>query len=812
MPEYSFLFNAMKERILILTGIIFLPVLALSQTLQVKDATTSESISNVVVYSSDGQIYQQTNASGVLSLEAFMQEDSLFFQHSAYQDLHLSMAEIRQTNYLVYMREKVIQMREAVIMVNRWEQKKEEIPHQIVSIKPSDIAFQNPQTAADMLDQTGQVFVQKSQLGGGSPMIRGFSANSVLIVVDGVRMNNAIFRSGNLQNIISLDPSIIGEAEVVFGPGSVIYGSDALGGVMDFHTRLPAYADSEKIETEGSAMIRYASANQEKSAHFDIGFKGKRLSSLTSLTYSDFDDLRSGSQRPDQFPDFGKRYNYVVRNGTEDSLVSNPDVNMQVPSGYQQINVMQKLRYRLADNTDLVYGLLYSTTSDIPRYDRLLVYDEDGIPEDAEWYYGPQEWMMHTLKASFYQKNSFFDEAKLTLAYQHFEESRHDRGFQSVRLRSLTEKVNAYTLNFDADKILNQKHQLFYGAELVHNTVASEGIRQNLNTGEIEPTATRYPDGGSEYSTAALYLNHQWKFDPQFTLNAGLRYSNVWLESSFTENTFYDFPYDNIMLNTGAVSGSAGLVFRPDESWQLNLLLSSGFRAPNVDDAAKVFDSEPGNVVVPNPNLGPEYSYNGEVGASKRIGEKFRAEGVVFYSWLRDAMVRRNFSFNGMDSILYDGALSRVQSIVNAGKAYVFGFSINAAYTVLPGLVLQSTLTYTTGRDLEEDAALRHAAPLFGSTNLKYQHQRFRGEFTVRYNGAIAYEDLASSEQNKPYLYTENGALAWYTLNLKGSYQLNEYLQFSGGMENMLDKHYWPYSSGIAAPGRNLIVSLRAKF
>ncbi|MDF9795904.1 hemoglobin/transferrin/lactoferrin receptor protein [Catalinimonas alkaloidigena] len=802
----------MKETSLILSVVLSLSFFTQAQTLKVVDITTSQGIPEVVVYSSDRTFFLQTNTSGEVYLANFTNSDSLYFQHPAYQDLALTLERIRKADFVVSMREKVIQMEEAVITVNRWEQKKAEIPHQIVSMKPSDIAFENPQTAADLLDRTGQVFVQKSQLGGGSPMLRGFAANAVLIVVDGVRMNNAIFRGGNLQNVINIDPTIIEEAEVVFGPGSVIYGSDALGGVMDFHTRTPAYASSDSFETETSAMVRYASANQEKTGHIDVSLKGKRLSSLTSFSYSDFDDLRAGSQHSEQYPDFGKRYNYVVRARGEDSLVNNPDVNVQVPSAYRQLNLMQKLRYRLTDKIDLVYGLIYSTTSDIPRYDRLIVYDENGLPEDAEWYYGPQKWAMHSIKARLYDKNPFFDEAKLTLAYQGFEESRNDRGFQRSELRRRVENVNAYTLNFDADKVFNQFHHLFYGIEVVHNTVASEALRENLNTGALEPSSTRYPDGGSDYSTAAFYLNHKWNFNKRFTLNTGLRYSGVCLTSRFTDSSFYKFPYDEINLKTGAMSGSAGLVFRPAEGWQLNFLLSSGFRAPNLDDVGKVFDSEPGNVVVPNPNLGPEYSYNVEIGASKSVENKFRVEGVVYYSSLRDAMVRRNFSFNGMDSIVYDGEMSRVQAIVNAGEAYVFGFSMNATYSILSELALYATLTYTTGRDLEEDAALRHAAPTFGSTAIKYQSGKFIGEFNIRYNGAIVYQDLAPSEQNKPYLYTEEGALSWYTLNLTTSYQLNQYIQISGGLENILDKHYWPYSSGIGAPGRNFVVSLRTMF
>ncbi len=130
-------------------------------------------------------------------------------------------------------------LEEVVISFNKWEQNLNEVPNRIMKVDMRDARLRNPQTTADLLAQTGGVFIQKSQLGGGSPMIRGFATNRVLIVADGVRMNNAIYRSGNLQNIISIDPLSIDDAEVIFGPGSLIYGSDAIGGVMDFHS-LPA--------------------------------------------------------------------------------------------------------------------------------------------------------------------------------------------------------------------------------------------------------------------------------------------------------------------------------------------------------------------------------------------------------------------------------------------------------------------------------------------------------------------------------------------------------------------------------------------
>src|SRR5688500_2079233 len=146
-----------------------------------------------------------------------------------------------------------------------------EVPQRIEKITKNDVTFQNPQTAADLLSSGGYAYIQKSQAGGGSPILRGFATNRVLLVVDGVRMNNAIFRTGNLQNVISLDASSMESAEILYGPGGVIYGSDAIGGVMNFRTLRPGLSDSVgKVLFRGSAFGRYATANMEKTGHADF--------------------------------------------------------------------------------------------------------------------------------------------------------------------------------------------------------------------------------------------------------------------------------------------------------------------------------------------------------------------------------------------------------------------------------------------------------------------------------------------------------------------------------------------------------------
>ena len=257
-------------------------------------------------------------------------------------------------------------------------------------------------------------------------MIRGFATNRVLLVIDGIRMNNAIFRSGNVQNVISLDPLAIQEAEVIFGPGSVMYGSDAIGGVMDFHTLKPGFSEDDKTAFHTNALIRYSTANKEKTAHVDFNIAQKKWSFLTSVTRSTYDDLRMGSNGPEAYT----RPKYVERQNETDVIVINDDPDVQIHTGYDQWNVMQKISYQPNDWLNTTYALHYSKTSDYPRYDRLIL-EEEGELANAEWYYGPQKWMMHSLNFTYTKPSIFFDQSKLLFGFQQYEESRHNRGFGS---------------------------------------------------------------------------------------------------------------------------------------------------------------------------------------------------------------------------------------------------------------------------------------------------------------------------------------------------------------------------------------------
>ncbi len=786
-----------------------------AQEIMVLDATTGTPIANMAIYNKDKSKTAVTNVEGTSELDVFSRNERITFRHISYETYNTTKAQIGRKGNRVYLDLKPEELQEVVMSVSKWEQQKKDVPQKIESIDARSIAFTNPQTSADLLQNSGKVFVQKSQLGGGSPMIRGFATNRLLLSVDGVRMNNAIFRGGNVQNVISIDPFTVKNTEVIFGPGSVIYGSDAIGGVMNFFTQKPRFSFTDSLTFSGNVNYRFASANKENTAHVDFNFGQQKWASYTSFSYNDFDNLTMGKNGPDSY----LRNNYVVRENGVDVLMTNNDPRKQISSGYDQINFLQKFTYRPNSTWNYDLGLYYSETSDFSRYDRLIRPNAsgDGL-RSAEWFYGPQKWMMGNFQLTKQGKNKFYDGVKLTTAYQHFEESRNERLFQDPDRFTTVDKVNALSINLDFENKKIGDLRLYYGAEYIFNKVNSEGIQTNIETNQVSEAASRYPDGAT-WQTFAGYINGEYKLKPNFTLLSGARYSQVWVDAQF-DQTFFPFPFDEADLITGAFTGSLGFSWFPRADLQITLNGSTGFRAPNIDDIGKVFDSEPGSVVVPNPELEPEYAYNGEIGIRKNFNDKVVLKGATFYTYLVDALVRRDFTFNGDREILYNGELSNVQAIQNAAKAYVYGFELGLEAFLDENWSLTSNLTITEGTeedDSGEDTPARHAAPTFGDFHVIWQNQKLKTDLFLNYNGEISYSDLALSERSKDYIYDidTNGnpfSPSWYTLNFRSQYQISNAFKATVNLENITNQRYRTYSSGIAAPGANLILGLGYSF
>ncbi|UCE69897.1 MAG: TonB-dependent receptor [Flavobacteriaceae bacterium] len=786
-----------------------------AQKILVFDEETGEPIPDVAIFTRDHSITALTDFDGYFDLSPFPKNTRIEMRHLSYQTRFITREGILRMGKKVPLEAKAEQLQEIVVSISKWEQQKKDIPQKVETIGASSIAFANPQTSADLLQQSGKIFVQKSQYGGGSPMIRGFATNRVLISVDGIRMNNAIFRGGNIQNVISLDPYSLRSTEVIFGPGSVIYGSDAIGGVMNFYTRTPRFSQSDTLEVSGNASYRTATASGEHTVHGDVALGDQKWAFLSSLTYNSFGDLRMGVHGPDSY----LRSSYIVRENGQDVLKQNEDPRAQVPSGYQQWNFMQKVRYQPGNRWSIDLGLHYSETSDFPRYDRLIrpADNEVGL-RSAEWDYGPQVWGMGNLQVSHRGRDTFYDRMKVTAAYQYFEESRNERNFMDEIRYGNREQVDAYSLNLDFENRKIGNISLFYGLEYVGNLVDSEGEEVNILTGSSEPGPSRYPDG-SAWTSLAAYANATYRWKPNLTLMTGLRYSHFWIDAEF-DRTYYPFPFEEARLNNGALTGSIGISWFARQNTQFTLNASTGFRSPNIDDIGKVFDSEPGSVVVPNPDLQPEYAYNIEAGIRQNIRDKVMLKGSVYYTYLSNAMVRRDYALNGERTIEYNGEPSNVQAIQNAADAFVYGIELGFDAALTEFWSFRGNLTLAEGEEEEADgttSAARHVAPTFADLQLGWAKYPLKLAMVLNYNGEIPYDDLAFSERNKAYIYAKDAAgnpfsPSWYTLSFRSAYTLWDRYQLTFAVENLTNQRYRPYSSGIAAAGLNVIAGLNVQF
>ncbi|MBY0476873.1 MAG: TonB-dependent receptor [Chitinophagaceae bacterium] len=739
----------------------------------------------------------------------------------------------------------VKELEEVVISASKFPEKKLNVAQRIDVITAKFIIRANAQNTGDLLANTGNVFVQKSQQGGSSPVIRGFEASRVLLVVDGVRMNNLIYRSGHLQNAITVDQNMLESMEVLYGPASTIYGSDALGGVVHFRTKTPKLAEGKTMLVRGNGFARYSSANEEKSIHADLNLGWKKFAWLQSYTFSDFGDVKMGSNYPQKYKGFGSRDSFVAYINGADTVLKNEDNRIQKFSGYKQWDMLQKFLYKQNERINHVLNVQYSNTTNVPRYDRLQDKRDFGGAigntfRFAEWYYGPQTRFFSSYDLTIL-KAGFFDAVSLNLNYQDLTESRYSREFKQYdRLDRRLEKVKVAGFVFDTRKVWKD-HELTVGVDGQLNDLTSTASRVNIKTGAASKLDTRYPDGDNNMYNLGVFAQHTYKFsNKKFVLNDGIRVQSIALRSTLVDTALLlQLPYTEIKQNNFTVTGNAGIIYLPKAGTKFSMNLATGFRAPNVDDLSKIFESSTAaqQLVVPNPNIKPEKTFNIDVGLSQNFfGKDVRFEISGFYTWFRDALVKAPFQLNGQDSVNYNGVRSQVLANSNANKAFLYGFSAAVYASFAKHFTFSSTFTLTEGKFETDNTKnsliyekqpngtyslvskrvstkpLDHIPPVFGKTSITYQNKGILGEMYALYNGWKHLDEFNPDGEDNAQYATADGMPGWITLNWRSSYTFKKQLTIQFAVENILDRNYRYFASGFSAPGRNIILAARVAF
>uniref|UniRef100_UPI004049740B TonB-dependent receptor plug domain-containing protein n=1 Tax=Flavobacterium sp. TaxID=239 RepID=UPI004049740B len=705
-----------------------------------------------------------------------------------------------------------------VIISNKVPKKFTQLPNQVEVITAKQIDFQNFQTTAEMLSNSGSLFVQKSQQGGGSPVIRGFEASRVLLTVDGVRMNNLIFRAGHLQNVITVDENMLENVGVFYGPSSTLFGSDALGGTVAMTTKSAKFLNGAGKKFSGGINTRYGSVNEEKSVAVNLNYATSNFASLTFFSFNDFGDLKMGKEKNHNGDYFGERPNYVSTVNGVDQLNVNSDKYTQVGSAYKQYNFMQKFAYKT--NSGYLHGLnfQYSTTSNVNRYDRLTEKSSTGL-KFAEWYYGPQERLLAIY--SLQKEKAFLNsDLKVNVAYQNVKESRHNRRFNNYNLQHNEENVDMFSVSLDLDKKFT-KGELFYGFESYYETLKSTAYANNINTGVVTSINTRYLNGDNNMMRNDFYISYNEKMSGKTFWNVGARAGYTSLKSTIADNSVFALPFDEISQGNFTYSGTLGITHNTSKNFALKANVATGFRAPNIDDLAKVFESVPGSssalgtLIVPNEDLKPEKTITGDLGiVVQSDSKKIKLESTYFYTRLYDAIVTDDFRYNGQSIVNYNGFDAQVKANQNKGKAFVTGFSTNVSAYIISDLLFSANFNYTLGRVVEEGSQrpLDHIAPYFGKVGLAYTYYKLNLEGYMLYNGKKDISDYSTSGEDNAQYAPANGMPAWETYNFKAGFQVLNGGTLFAGVENILDTQYRVFASGINAPGRNIYGGIKYTF
>ena len=732
---------------------------------------------------------------------------------------------------------KEINLEEVIISATNFTEKIKNIAQKIDIITSNTIALTNAQNTGDLLQSTGKIFVQKSQQGGSSPVIRGFEASRILLIIDGVRMNNAIYRSGHLQNSITVDQNSLSRVEVLYGPSSAIYGSDALGGAVHLITKGPIFSNAQKLLTTGSGFVRYSNVNEEKTMHIDASIGNKKFAWFQAYNFSNFGDMRMGSEYQGSYPNFGTRSNYITSINGIDSVIKNNDDRVQKYSGYKQWDITQKFAFKQSEKITHQLNLQLSNTTNVPRYDRLQDI-RNGTLRYAEWYYGPQKRILGA-----YEFNAdnvgFFNNLKANINYQNIEESRITREYRRYdRLDSRIEKVKVFGATIAGRKIISNS-EFTGGIDIQLNDVQSTATRKNQLTGALTKLDTRYPDGLNKMNTFAVFIQHVYKFkNEKMVLNDGIRLQTIALKSNIADNSFFKLPDTSVKQTNTAVTANIGLVYTPIKKSIIKINFSSGFRAPNIDDLAKVFESSTAakQVVLPNANLKPEYTYNIDVSLIQKVSTILTFELTGFYTKFTNAIVKAPFVVNGQDSILYNGIKSQVLASQNINKANVYGITASIYATISNQLSFNTTLTYTKG-EFEVDATklssiyekqpngayaivnryvskrpLDHIPPIIGKTAFNYKTKKINSELFFIYNGWKRLEQYNTDGEDNAQYATQDGMPAWVTTNVRATIQAIKNVQIQVSVENIFDTNYRYFASGFSAGGRNFVIGIRANW
>ena len=639
----------------------------------------------------------------------------------------------------------ITSMNEVVLTALRSKQENLRVPYTVSAVSGKFLQEFSPRSTPEALMGMPGVFVQKTNHGGGSPFVRGLTGNQTLLLVDGVRMNNSTFRYGPNQYLNTIDLYTIGRIEVAKGTGSVQYGTDAMGGVVQIFTKEPEFSLSGNKFT-GRLTGKYMTGGMEKTGRGEIAFANKKVALLAGISKKDFGDLIGGDTT-------GK----------------------QSPSGYDEWGLDLNLKFSLQKNTTLQFVSQLLQQQHVPVYHKVRLENFQLNEMD------PQRRLFSYARLRKVNGSRIFKETELTVSLQEGKEGRNNQKNGSQVLRQERDRVRTAGLTLDINSVLTRHWSANSGIEVYLDKIFSTREDINLSTAVADQKRGLYPDR-SVYGNYSAYSLHHFNLG-RWLLDAGIRFNQFTAKIS-------DTTIGDVRINPSAFVYNAAILYKLSKTQSVYLSYSSGFRAPNIDDMGTLgivdFRYE-----IPAAGLQPEKSAQTELGYKIR-GRRVSAAAAFFYMDISNLITR----VREEGQVISGYPVYRKE---NTDAAFLRGTEFSFSAQITGKLDIKGGLAYTFGQSLTRQEPLRRIPPFNGRGLVTYRNNAWFA--AAEWQFATAQKRLAQGDKEDNRI-PAGGTPGWNLFNLYGGYKLKQ-ISFSLGLQNLLHEDYRTHGSGINGVGRS---------
>lgn len=668
--------------------------------------------------------------------------------------IHFPLFNILAQLNVISVEDSVNQLKEIIVTATKANQQLIQIPYSVSKINAEHIQDLFFRSTPEALTGTTGIFIQKTNHGGGSPFVRALTGNQNLLMIDGIRLNNATYRYGPNQYFNTIDLYTVGSIEIIRGSGSVQYGSDAMGGVIQVFTKNPAF--SEKPKWSSTIYGKTVSSNMENTGRVELIHQSAAMALQLGFTHRNFGDLVGGEQ-----------------------------TGIQHPSGYSEKSFDTKLRWKLNENTLVTLVHQQLIQHDVPLYHKVQV-------EDFKYYYfEPQQRKLSYLKIEKYLGKSILNHLNIIASTQQNKETRKYSKNNALFEYQESDKVATIGLAVDIYATFSNRVTANTGVEYYHDKVNSSTLKMTILNSEAILQRGLYPDKATS-SNLSFYSLHHFALK-KFQVEAGIRYNQFQVNIVDTASAY---KLGSVTIHPTSFVANFSLLYKINFNQSFYGSISSGYRAPNIDDMGSLglvdFRYE-----IPANNLKPEKSYNLEIGY-RLINNKTTFSVALFNLQLRDLITRVQIP------ALQVGGYN-VYTKANNQQSYIRGFELEYKLKISKQFSAETNAMYAFGQNSSKNEPLRRVPPLNGRTAFNYKNTHWK--FCIENIYAASQRRLAQGDKEDNRI-SIGGTSGWYVLNMHAGYTFKS-LQIQTGLMNVLNTDYRTHGSGINGAGRTIFCGVK---